>query len=126
MIILVEDDADQRLALKLALEVAGYAVRPAANGRDALVLLDQEFPVFVITDLFMPEIEGFELIQAIRERAPNTKIIVVSGGGERVKGDYLASAAMMGVDATLQKPVEIPVLLHTLKTLKASPATGLA
>jgi CheY-like chemotaxis protein len=119
VILLVEDDADQRLALKLALEVAGYSVREAANGREALARMGERAPLFLITDIFMPETDGFELIETARERCPATKIIVVSGGGQRAKLDYLGAAALMGVDATLQKPFEIQALLETLASLAA-------
>jgi CheY-like chemotaxis protein len=121
MIVLVEDDADQRLALKLALQVAGYPLRDAANGREALALQRERPAPFLITDIFMPEADGFELVATLRREFPNTKIIVVSGGGKRTKGDYLASAKLMGVDATLQKPFEIKTLLDTLGALSRSP-----
>ncbi len=54
MIILAEDDADQRTALKFALELGGYHVREASNGREALALQRQRAAAFLITDLFMP------------------------------------------------------------------------
>ena len=94
MIILVEDDADQRLALKLALEQAGYSVREAPDGRQALALQRERPARFLITDIFMPEADGFELIHHVRREFPQTKIIVISGGGRRVKQDYVASAEL--------------------------------
>jgi two-component system chemotaxis response regulator CheY len=118
MIILVEDDPDQRLSVRLALELAGYTLRVAANGREALALQRARPSPFLITDLFMPEVDGFELIEAIRREYTGTKIIVVSGGGKRTKADYLESARLMGVDATLQKPFEIEILLDTLRALE--------
>lgn len=121
MIILVEDDGDQRAALKLALELEGYTVREAANGRAAEELLAQQTPLFLITDIFMPESDGFELIETVRRRSPRTKIIVVSGGGQRARIDYLAAAALMGVDATLQKPFDVRTLLDTLAGLANAP-----
>ena len=119
MIILADDDADQRLSLKLALELAGYAVREAADGRQALALQGERAASFLITDIFMPESDGFEAIVAFRRDFPRTKIIAVSGGGRRTKADYLSSAKLMGVDATFQKPFEIDALLDTLRKLKS-------
>jgi CheY-like chemotaxis protein len=119
MIILVEDDGDQRLALRLALEQAGYPVREAANGREALELERLRASDFLITDIFMPEGDGFELIAYFRREFPQTKIIVLSGGGTRVKSDYLQTAKLMGVEATFQKPVRIEALLDKLRTLDA-------
>jgi DNA-binding response OmpR family regulator len=119
MIVLVEDDADQRLALKLALEQAGYAVREAANGRQGLALQHERASPFLITDIFMPEVDGFELIAGVRREFPGTKIIVISGGGRRTTRDYVSSAELIGVDAALRKPLDVGALLATLKKLGA-------
>jgi CheY-like chemotaxis protein len=117
MIILVDDDADQRLVLKMALELAGYRVREAAHGAEALRLQREKSAVFLITDIFMPEADGFETIEAFRREFPQTRIIAVSGGGQRAKRDYLEAATLIGVDAALHKPFEIQQLLDTLRTL---------
>jgi CheY-like chemotaxis protein len=117
MIILVDDDADQRLALRMALELSGYRVREAANAAQALALQRERPSPFLITDIFMPESDGFEAISAFRLEFPGTKIIVISGGGKRAKYDYLGAARLAGVDATLQKPFEVEALLETLRTL---------
>lgn len=118
MILLVEDDPDQRLALGLALKAAGYALREAASGREALALQRERAAPIVITDIFMPEADGFELIEAMRKEYPETKIVVISGGGKRTTKDYLAATALMGVDAAMTKPVEIEALLKTLERLR--------
>ena len=74
---------------------------------------------YLITDIFMPEADGFELIAAFRREFSETKIVVVSGGGTRLRGvDYLRSARLIGAHATLQKPFEIKALLDLLRTLK--------
>ena len=117
MIILVDDDADQRLALKLALELAGYRVREAPQGAEALRLQRERSASFLITDIFMPEVDGFETIAAFRREFPKTRIIAVSGGGQRAKRDYLEAASLMGVDAAFHKPFEIERLLATLRLL---------
>jgi CheY-like chemotaxis protein len=119
MIILVDDNADQRLALRLALEQDGYSVREAANGRDAIALQRVRPADVLITDIFMPEADGFELIDSLRREFPATKIVVVSGGGMRVTRDYLASAKLMGVEATLEKPFEVERLLEMLSAMRA-------
>ena len=120
MIILADDDADQRLALRLGLELAGYHVREAAHGAEALDLQRERASPFLITDIFMPESDGFEAIAAFRREFPETKIIAVSGGGQRAKQDYLASARLIGVDATLQKPFDVDALLEMLRSMEKS------
>ena len=78
----------------------------------------------LITDIFMPDSDGFELIATVRREYPETKIVVMSGGGQKLKRDYLSSAELIGVDATLQKPFEINDLLEVLKTLLAASHAG--
>jgi len=116
-ILLAEDDADLRLALKLSLEAAGYTVAIAASAQEALAVQRREPAEVLVTDIFMPEGDGFEAIDAFRREFPATRIVVVSGGGQRGKADYLAAARLAGVDATLQKPFEIEVLLEMLRGL---------
>jgi CheY-like chemotaxis protein len=116
-LLVVDDDADMRLTLKLALEIAGYVVEVAANGREA-VARQRESPCDVlITDIFMPDADGFEAIDAFRKQFPRTRIIVVSGGAQFTKRDYLPDAQLIGADATLQKPFDVDVLLRTLQQL---------
>lgn len=116
-LLVVDDDADMRLTLKLALELAGYAVDMAANGREAVARQRQRPADVLITDIFMPDADGFEAIDAFRKEFPRTKIIVVSGGAQFTKRDYLPDAELVGADATLQKPFDIDVLLKTLQSL---------
>lgn len=120
VIILCDDNADQRTALRLALEQAKYAVREAANGREALALMREHASPYVITDLFMPEADGFEVVHAIKSEFPSTKVIVMSGRKGVV--DYLAAARLAGVDATFEKPFKVDELLRTLEKLRASGA----
>ena len=116
-ILVVDDDADMRLTLKLALEIAGYSVDVAANAREALENQRKQPADVLITDIFMPDADGFEAIDGFRRQYPGTKIVVVSGGAQFSKRDYLPDAELMGVDATLQKPFEIDALLGMLRTL---------
>ena len=116
-VLIAEDDADLRLALKLALEAAGYSVQVAANAQEALAAQRRRPAEIVVTDIFMPESDGFEAIVGFRREFPRTKIVAMSGGSQRGKLDYLASARLMGTDATLQKPFEIDALLETLRAL---------
>ena len=119
-LLVVDDDADMRLTLKLSLELAGYTVEVAANGREALEVQRARPAEVLITDIFMPDADGFEAIDLFRREFPGIKIIVVSGGAQFTKRDYLPDAELMGVEATLQKPFEMETLLDTLKSLQAA------
>ena len=119
-LLVVDDDADMRLTLKLALELAGYEVDVAGNAREALELQRQQPADVLITDIFMPDADGFEAIDAFRKEFPATKIVVVSGGAQFTKRDYLPDAELIGVDATLQKPFDVDTLLALLKGMMPS------
>ena len=69
-LLVVDDDADMRLTLKLSLELAGYAVDVAANGREALEVQRMRPADVLITDIFMPDADGFEAIDALPPRVP--------------------------------------------------------
>ena len=116
-VLIADDDASLRSALKLALEAGGYDVRLAANGGEALALQRKAPADVLITDLFMPESDGFEAIDGFRKAFPGTKIIAMSGEGKRAKREYLSSAALIGVDATLKKPFQVATLLQALRSL---------
>lgn len=117
-LLIVDDDADMRLSLKLALEMAGYDTVVAANGREALTIQKQRPADILITDIFMPETDGFEVIDAVRRGFPETKIVVVSGGARLAKREYLLDAALMDVDAILPKPFDVETLLKTLDNIQ--------
>lgn len=112
-----DDDAGLRSALKLDLETAGYRVRLAANGREALALQTAQPSDVLITDIFMPEADGFETIDNFHRAFPRTRIVAMSGGAERARREYLSVAAVIGVDATLKKPFQMDTLLGTLRSL---------
>jgi CheY-like chemotaxis protein len=116
-ILVVDDNADMRYSLQALLELEGYAVRTAGNGREALAEQRSTHADVLVTDLFMPESDGFEAIDAFRREFPDTRIIAVSGGGKRLSNDYLATADLLGVDATLEKPLDVDALLRMLRDL---------
>jgi len=99
--------------LRLALEPEGYVVLTARNGHDALSYLNGHGVDVVLTDLFMPEMDGIEVISEVRKRSPQVRIIAMSGRPGVV--DYLTVARELGVERTLRKPFEIDDLLAALR-----------
>jgi len=67
-IMVVDDDADVRELLRRTLEEAGYTVIEAENGQAALALLEQGLPGVILLDLMMPELDGFGVVSALRDR----------------------------------------------------------
>ena len=116
-ILIADDDGGLRNALKLALEANGYGVQLAANGSEALSTQRHDPADVLITDIFMPDGDGFEAIDGFRKAFPGTRIVVMSGDAKKAKGEYLSAAALIGADAVLKKPFQIGTLLQTLRTL---------
>lgn len=116
-ILVVEDDDDIRDSLKELLEEEGYRVDTAANGQQALVKLqEQELPQLILLDLMMPVMDGFELLERLRNASgPSTVVLSASREADRVRNHPL-------VKATLGKPVEVDVLLGLLDELRPKSA----
>jgi DNA-binding response OmpR family regulator len=113
----VDDDAP---LLKLAVEYlsrAGHAVTTAANGKEAMRLVQDSTFDLVITDLIMPEKEGMEVIMELRRTIPTLKIIAMSGGGRIDAGDYPATAKQLGASQTLSKPFSGKELLEMVSAV---------
>jgi DNA-binding response OmpR family regulator len=111
-VLVIEDNAELREYLRLALEMQDYQVLTAEHGRAALAYLDGHPVDAVITDLFMPEMDGIETVAALRKKFPEIRVVAMSG---RPGVDYLAVARELGVKHTLRKPFEITELLAALK-----------
>ena len=104
-ILVIDDDELIRDTLRMVLMDAGHQVHLAEHGRFGLEVLDQHPIDLVLCDLFMPDMEGFETMASIRQRYPELKIIVMSGGARGIdQSHYLEDAEILGADATLSKP----------------------
>ena len=115
-ILLVDDEPSIRVVLSAVLEDAGYNVDVAEHGFDALRKIQNAVPDLVITDLRMPNMNGFELLAVLRERFPELPTIVISG--EFLISDVNSSIA----DAFFQKGnYSIPDFLAKIKDLLAVP-----
>ena len=69
----------------------------------------------VLVDIFMPEMDGFEVIRALRTQVPLPPIVAMSGGGPTRLGDVLAIAATLGATRTLRKPFTSRELVDALR-----------
>lgn len=111
-ILLVDDVPAVRLSLRLALERAGHAVVEAADGAAALRHLDGRRFDLVITDLWMPGLDGVRLIARLRALDARVPILVVTGGApDAPQGSAVPEALALGADGVLYKPVARSELL---------------
>ncbi len=117
-ILVVDDHEIMREVICQILEDAGHNVRFAAEGHEALRKLSCAHFDLVVTDIVMPEMDGIELIGELRRRFPATRIIAMSGGGERFPtNDGLAIARRLGAGASLNKPFVADELLEAVEEL---------
>lgn len=105
-VLVAEDDPADRLYIGETLRAHGHDVREAANGREALSILSSGEIDVLITDIFMPAMDGLELIRAIRSRGTPVKIVAITAYVEEgnAKADYLGYSELLGADQVLAKP----------------------
>lgn len=118
-ILVIDDEARLREALRRMLEKAGYEVIEAENGKIGLQLLHSASVDIVLTDIFMPEIDGIETIRILQHAHPHVKIIAVSGGGHGSSLDALSLAQALGARRTLTKPFERQEILEAVHAVLA-------
>jgi CheY-like chemotaxis protein len=129
-ILIVEDDASLAQTGKLLLQSQGYEVHVAGDGFEALIALKRSLPDIIISDLSMPNMNGFELLSVVRRRFPTIPVIVISahftevGVPESVltdaffaKGQYKPEALFAKISALLQ---ELPPRPRTGRPDKAA------
>ena len=129
-VIVIDDEEDIRIVLKEILDRAGFEVEVAENAADGLDLLRDNGADVVVTDIIMPGKDGVDTVYDIRMEFPNTKVIVISGGGNINPRDYeptaiktsayLASATAAGADMTLTKPFDRNEIVQALNDLVAA------
>lgn len=124
-ILLVEDVPVVRMVLKRMLERAGHSVSEAADGGEALVCLAGGRFDLVVTDIWMPNVDGISLIGRARQSNPGVRIIAVSGGAPRAPQDFsIREALSAGADQALLKPVDKSELLGAVNALLGTAAVS--
>jgi len=116
-ILVVDDNPDKLSLLEAALSLAGYNVRTATDGDEALAAIESYQPDLVITDVMMPRMNGYELAQKIRSN-PTTKFIPVimqTAAGRRVED--LRRASEVGALGYITDPTDLELLLARTRTL---------
>jgi len=107
-ILIADDETTVRTFLRTVLEDAGYIVSEAEDGKGAVRQAMAEDTDLVIIDLVMPNQEGLETIQVLRQEVPGIGIIAISGA---FGGQFLKAAQSLGADAAIGKPIDHEQLL---------------
>jgi len=117
----MEDDDVFRGALRVILEEAGYDVIEARDGAAGVRLYRERGADLVLVDIFMPELDGLEVIRALRTEVPRPRFIAMSGGGRAGHGDLLTVATALGAARTLVKPFAPRDLLDAARDVLGPP-----
>lgn len=117
-IAVVDDDRRLLTTVHSMLEAAGYSVLLFGNPAEALNAFRTASIDLVISDIYMPGMNGFQFIEELRAILPLVPVIAVSGGGRFSGANVLGSAEEFGATATLAKPMRRAELLALIeKTL---------
>jgi CheY-like chemotaxis protein len=128
-VLIAEDNAVNRELLRELLELRGYAVIEACDGKEALHMIEQAQPELLLLDIGMPVMDGFAVIRAIRENPRLAQLPVVAVTAYAMRGDR-EKILNSGFDGYLSKPVNARSLAEELDRLldkrdeKAGAAAG--
>jgi two-component system nitrogen regulation response regulator NtrX len=114
-ILVIDDDPDVRGSLGKILTRAGYEVVAAADGRAGIELQHKEPADVIITDIFMPGLDGLQTMRQLRKEGSSVKVIAVSGGDRTGTVDLKEHARLLGAFKVLAKPFEIRDVLAAVK-----------
>jgi CheY-like chemotaxis protein len=119
-VLYVDDEAEERALASVQLGSEGFEVIVAANGVEALRIFDDTPIDVVVTDIFMPDEDGIELIQDLRRRRPMLPIVAITGGGTHHDTSALRVAAALGAGALLLKPFRSSELVVAIRRVLES------
>ena len=124
-ILIVEDEDEMRNAVRRTLEFNGYEVVTVSEGSGALKAIERELPDLVLTDIFMPGMEGLETIRMLSSMYPNLPIVVMTGSLDPL---FIEMSLRFGALHGLNKPFSTDELLLVIEKgltqMAASEATS--
>lgn len=115
-ILAVDDDPGTRLAISDYLEMAGYSVLTAADGQQALDMVELYRPHLMVTDIIMPRMNGYQLVRSVRHH-PSFRLLPVIFLTERNKTEERIQGYQSGADLYLPKPFELQELGAAIRNL---------
>ena len=118
-ILIVDDDKNYLSSLRRLLTDLDYDVIVAENGDEAIATYTQSPVDVVITDIFMPEKDGLEVIIELKKKFQDSKIIAISGGSTKfnVSLNLLEQAKQLGAHTVIEKPFRNEQLVAAIKNI---------
>ena len=115
-ILIIENEVSNRILIERVLSTRGYRCVSAANGLEALAILDQERVSLILTDLSMPVMDGYRTTQLIRER-PGMERVPIVAVTAYAQSDENEAAMQIGCNEYLTKPFKPRQLLEVVERL---------
>jgi len=113
-VLIVDDEPDILILLRLALEVAGYSTVEASDGEEALEVIRSEHPDVVLLDVMMPGMDGWATLEHLGEIGEHPRVIMVTA---RTASRDRDRAIAMGADDFVTKPFEPAELVEQMRQL---------
>ncbi len=112
-ILIIEDDKAMANALEIKLARAGFAVKSAGNGEDGLAILKKEDFSLVLLDLIMPKLDGFDVLEKLKEKGRKTPVIVLSNLSH--PDDERRARELGAVDFLIKSNTPIAIIIERIR-----------
>ena len=122
-LLVAEDSETQAVYIRTLLQNAGYRVQTVANGRAALESLREQLPDLLVTDLEMPEMNGLDLVESVKQEFPELAVVLVTArGSEDIAAEALKRGAASYVPKRNLESDLVPTLNRILQVVQAEQA----
>ncbi|MCD8082167.1 MAG: response regulator transcription factor [Clostridiales bacterium] len=113
-ILIAEDDESLLNLYSIFLTKEGFDVSQAKNGQQAFDILDNEHIDMILTDIMMPEMDGYEFVRLLRWQNPSIPILIITAKGDFVS---MSKGFALGTDDYMTKPIDLNELLLRIRAL---------
>lgn len=113
-ILVAEDDEDMRELFCTVLSDSGYNAVPAADGAEALEIMDREYIDLIVADIMMPNMDGYELTKSLRDAKYDLPVLMVTA---KDRFDDMQKGFRAGTDDYMIKPINVKELVLRVEAL---------
>lgn len=113
-ILIAEDDRELRQLFSHVLIKNGYSVKGVANGREAISAMDNDFFDLIISDIMMPEMDGYELVRTLRDTGNTTPVLMITA---KDSFEDMRRGFISGTDDYMVKPVNVNEMVLRVQAL---------